>query len=346
MSSAVDKQSVLNAFSAFYNKIKAKFNNIVKIQSSKPEQSDNLIWIDDNTTESVSLYTTDQVDDITDNVMTYIDQSIDNVEIDFDSIVSVQNSEPQNVYNKIWINNDDSDYVDLYTKQQIDNKLIQYDQSINKIGTKQLTTSSKDLSGAVNELLTTINAHFIDIGTVASLAEIQTKILSAIASFPNHFAAAIKINVTVTTAAPYAGGIHIGHIYKTSNQYFCGTVQRYGAGTIEFSYLNGTWSHYELSKKNDIKTTCAAKGSVTFNMADDPFYGFIFSQGTLDGAFSSFVISGYGSGTSVRYHFQTLQTGNDITLSINNKSYVVTNNTAQDAFVSIVLFSGKIVSVT
>lgn len=91
----------------------------------------------------------------------------------------------------------------------------------------------------------------------------------------------------------------------------------------------------------------SAGGTLTISHSGSPFTCLVVAQGSEASLWGSYILHGYGPGTTLRNHIITLGAGEGISVSISDNSFIITNLKPNlDVAVNITLLLGSIISVT
>lgn len=91
----------------------------------------------------------------------------------------------------------------------------------------------------------------------------------------------------------------------------------------------------------------SAGGTLTISHSGSLFTCLVVAQGTEASLWGSYILHGYGPGTTLRNHIITLGAGEGISVSISGNSFIITNLKPNlDVAVNITLLLGSIISVT
>ena len=155
-----------------------------------------------------------------------------------------------------------------------------------------------------------------------------------------------------TSDTPY--NYTTGYILRRSNSDVVITLYSVNNDTPT-TYTNSTvdggntWSGWASSVKNTdigqfkyVAGSIPASGTLQIVHNGVPFAYMVFVQGNMGWAYASYIVQGYGTGTTDRDHFFTLQNGNEITAKIVNNSFVVTNTSTSIVEVRVIVFMGEL----
>ena len=137
-----------------------------------------------------------------------------------------------------------------------------------------------------------------------------------------------------------------GYILKRSNTSIMIALFN-GSSTAQCVYSTYTWLNWKttildtnLGQFKYIAGSIPASGTLQIVNSGNPFAYIVSAQGTFGESYASYIVQGYGGGTTIRNHFTSLQNGEHLAAKIVDNAFVITSTTTATTAVAVIVLMG------